>query len=337
MARRRLTDRQKTRIAQIQEQRRERAARAAESLSEQVTEEAEVRQGQVVVRHGRNLVVAAADGSLRHCLFRANLGEVVCGDRVAWQATGESEGVVVALLPRRTVLSRPDYAGRDKPLAANLSCMAIVLAPRPEPSGFLLDQYLVAAELGGLQALIALNKSDLLDETSRPFFARLLGPYRTIGYPVVEVSAKRDHGLDPLIERLRGETSILVGQSGVGKSSLVNSLLPDQAAQVGRLSGATGLGRHTTSAATLYELPTGGQLIDSPGVRSFRVGRISRSELEQGFREFRPYIGHCAFRNCAHDNEPDCAVREAVSAGAVAPARLETFHRLAKSLADQDR
>jgi ribosome biogenesis GTPase len=337
MARRRLTERQKTRIATIQEKRRDRAARAAEQRSGQTEGDAEVREGQVVVRHGRTLVVADTRGQLRHCLFRANLGDVVCGDRVAWQATGDGEGVVVALMERSSVLARPDYAGRSKPLAANITLMVIVLAPRPEPSGFLLDQYLVSAELCGLDALITLNKSDLLDAGSDAAFAAKLEPYRRIGYPVIKVSAKREHGLDPLVERLRGETGILVGQSGVGKSSLLKSLVPDQAVQVGRLSGATGLGRHTTSTATLYELPTGGQLIDSPGVRSFRIGQVDRAALEQGFREFRPYLGQCAFRNCAHENEPGCALRDAVERGEISADRLATFHRLASDLAARPR
>ncbi len=333
MPRRRLTERQRDRIARIQEQRRERAGRAVERRSERVADEAAPREGQVVARHGPNLVVAESGGRLLHCLSRANVGEPVCGDRVIWQPTGTDEGVVLALLPRRTVLARPDYAGRSKPLAANITRMVVVLAPRPEPSGFLLDQYQVAAELSGVAALIALNKSDLLDGSGRAAFVERLAPYVAVGYPVIAVSAKREHGLDPLIEQLRGETAILVGQSGVGKSSLVNSLIPDQDAQVGRLSKATGLGRHTTSTATLYELPTGGQLIDSPGVRSFRIGHVDRGELERGFREFRPYLGHCAFRNCAHENEPHCALLAAAAAGEIAAVRLETFHRLARDLA----
>jgi ribosome biogenesis GTPase len=332
MARRRLTEQQKARIAKIQEQRRRRSTALAEARTQTLAPDEALRQGQVVARHGRNLVVVDAAGTLHHCLFRANVGDVVCGDRVAWQPTSAGEGVVTALLERRSVLSRPDYSGRDKPLAANITQMVIVLAPRPEPSGFLLDQYLVAAELIGVRALIALNKSDLLADTTLGGFRQRFQVYEHIGYRLITVSAKREHGLDPLTECLRGETSILVGQSGVGKSSLINALVPDQATQVGRLSETTGLGRHTTSATTLYTLPTGGQLIDSPGVRSFRIAKVDRQQLEQGFREFRPYLGRCAFRNCAHDNEPGCALREAVAAGRIDPRRLETLLRLVRSL-----
>lgn len=333
MARRRLSEQQRSRIAGIQAKRRERVGVRAEAALEQVGEDAP-QHGQVVARHGRNLVVATDGDTLVHCLFRANLDDVVCGDQVIWQLTGAGEGVVTAVQPRRSVLSRPDYSGRDKPIAANVTQLVVVVAPRPEPSGYLLDQYLVAAELAGMRALITLNKSDLLDAAGLAAFRERFAPYPLIGYPLVPVSAKREHGLDPLLAHLRAETSILVGQSGVGKSSLINALIPDQDAQVGRLSVGTGQGRHTTSTATLYRLPSGGELIDSPGVRSFRLGRIDRQQLEQGFRDFQPYLGHCGFRNCHHDSEPDCAILAAVAAGKIHPARLETFRSLVQGLAN---
>jgi ribosome biogenesis GTPase len=240
--------------------------------------------------------------------------------------------VVSALLPRSSILSRPDYSGREKPLAANLTQLVIVLAPRPAPSGYLLDQYLVTAELIRVKPLIAINKIDLLEGDGLESFLGDFAHYAAIGYLLVGVSAKREHGLDQLIERLKHETSILVGQSGVGKSSLINALLPDLEVETGRLSKATGLGRHTTSTATLYKLPQGGELIDSPGVRSFRLTELTREELELGFPEFQPYLGRCRFHNCSHDHEPDCAIRTAVAAGEIAPQRLANFLRLSQTL-----
>lgn len=334
MAKRRLTQQQKARIARIQEERRQRMADKAEAALE-TAESSELgapQKGRVITRHGRNLVVRDTDGELHLCLFRQNLGEIVCGDHVVWQATNDREGVVTARLDRRSALTRPDYSGKEKALAANVTQLVIVLAPEPEPTGFLIDQYLVATEQLGVDAIICLNKADLLDAGAWQDFRDRFAHYEDIGYPIIGVSAKREHGLDPLLERLKDQTSILVGQSGVGKSSLINALIPDQEAQVGRLSKATGLGRHTTSSTTLYDLPSGGELIDSPGVRSFRLGQMDRAQLEQGFREFRPYIGQCKFKNCAHENEPECAIQAAAAEGRIHPERLTNFLNMARSL-----
>ncbi len=286
-------------------------------------------EGRVVTRHGRNLVVADSEQNLFLCLFRQNIGHVVCGDRVVWHTTEPGSGVVTALLERESVLARPDYSGREKPLAANLTQLVIVIAPEPEPSEYLLDQYLVTAEVIGVPALIAANKIDLLSPEERRNFQQRFEHYERIGYPLALVSARTEHGLDPLIERLTGETSILLGQSGVGKSSLIKTLLPDQEIQVGRLSEATGLGKHTTSSTTCYDLPQGGYLIDSPGVRSFRLNKLEHTELEQGFREFRPFLGHCQFRDCRHEQEPGCAIKAAVECGEIDEQRLRNFLHLA--------
>ena len=328
---RRLNDQQRARIASIQAARRLRMESRASRELGLVTGDVP-QPGRVVVRHGQNLVVEDQAGSLHRCLFRQNLGDVVCGDRVVWQPTGASAGVVTARLERTAALARPDYSGRDRPLAANLTQLVVVVAPRPEPSEYLVDQYLAAAELISVGALVAVNKIDLVDGGAREALRTRFAHYAAIGYPVVEVSARRAHGLEPLAERLRDQTNVLVGQSGVGKSSLVNALLPDRDVQTGRLSSSTGLGRHTTTAATLYHLPAGGDLIDSPGVRSFRLGRIDRRQLEQGFRELRGHLGRCQFRDCTHDHEPGCAIKAAVAAGEVDPRRLANFLHLAAGL-----
>ncbi|HIE56312.1 MAG TPA: small ribosomal subunit biogenesis GTPase RsgA [Chromatiaceae bacterium] len=331
MARRRLTRQQRERTRHLQEERRKRLTRRIDEQPGESRGE-EAREGRVIRRHGQNLLVRDEEGHDHHCLFRQNLGDIVCGDRVLWQPADNDQGVVVALLPRDTVLPRQDYSGREKPLAANITQLVVVLASKPEPTGFLTDQYLVAAELMGVKALITLNKSDLLSGDELKRFQQRFAHYRRIGYSVITVSARRQHGLNPLMERLEGETSILVGQSGVGKSSLINVLLPRQLEAVGELSEASGLGRHTTSATTLHFLENGGEIIDSPGVRSFRLGRVDRRELERGFREFAPFLGQCRFSNCTHRQEPGCALREAVERGGIHPQRLENFLLMAEKL-----
>ena len=331
MGKKRLSQRQKERIQAIQARRREKLAVRAERMLADRSQEI-AREGRVVVRHGQNPLVQDRNGGIHHCLIRQNIGHVVCGDRVVWQATGEEEGVVTALLDRESALVRPNYSGEERPLAANITQLVIVLAPLPEPSQYLLDQYLVTAETIGVNALIAVNKSDLFTAETRAAFDHDFGHYAGIGYPLIHISARFEHGLDPLVGRLARETSILVGQSGVGKSSLVNALLPDIDAQTGRLSETSGLGRHTTSASTLYNLPDGGYLIDSPGVRSFRLTALDRSQLEAGFREFRPHLGRCRFSNCAHEQEPGCALIAAVESGEIHPQRLANFLHMASAV-----
>ena len=332
MARRRLSQRQKERIQKIQDRRRQRLSERIERVLEEVDGEAP-QEGRVITRHGRNLAIAdGSSGLLMHCLSRQNIGHVVCGDRVVWQPAGPGRGVVTAVLERDSVLSRPDYSGREKPIAANITQLVIVVAPQPEPSEYLIDQYLVAAETIRVNSLVALNKTDLLSADTASGIERRLAVYGSIGYSLVRVSAKREQGLVPLVDKLRGQTNILVGQSGVGKSSLVKALLPDLDIQIGKLSAATGAGRHTTSAATCYRLPDGGELIDSPGVRSFRLGRISKRQLELGFIEFRPYLGTCRFADCRHELEPDCAIREAVARKQISATRLTHFLHLASTL-----
>lgn len=335
MTRRRLSDQQKKRIATMQESRRRRASDEADR--EMPPAPASEAAGRVVVRHGRNLVLRAAGGQLVPATFRANLGEVVCGDEVVWIADTDGHGVVVAVAPRRNALVRPVFGGHEKAIAANLSLLVVVVAPTPAPSGYLVDQYLVAAERIGIAALICCNKADLFDATSRAEFRERFAPYARIGYPVVELSARSALGLAPLHARMRDQSSILVGQSGVGKSSLVNALVAGDPALAGSLSTTTGHGRHTTSAATLYPLAAGGELIDSPGVRSFRLGRLTQQQLERGFREFLPMLGQCRFDDCAHGAEPACAISEAVAQGRIDPNRLATYRRLlAASLAHVD-
>lgn len=328
MTRRRLSERQIERIRAIQERRRQHLESQPNTVPIDCDPQGQSEAGRVVVRHGANLAVEDASGQIFHCLSRQNIGHPVCGDRVVWQRIADKQGVVTAILPRTAILSRPDFNGYDKPLAANLTRLVVLIAPAPQPSGYLLDQYLVAAERIGIAAMIVGNKMDLLAGVARSAFERRFAQYPAIGYPIFWISLREPATLAGLTAELAGEISILVGQSGVGKSSLVKALLPDREIQIGRLSNATGLGRHTTSATTCYRLPGAGFLIDSPGVRGFRLGTIDRAGLQQGFREFRPYWGKCRFADCRHDREPGCAIRKAVAEGLIAPERLANFQHL---------
>ena len=255
-----------------------------------------------------------------------------------WQPPkSEGLGVVVAIEPRDTVLKRPDLYGNLKPVAANVEQMLVVFAPLPTPSSALLDRYLVAAELSNIPATLVLNKADLIDETLRPFVDELSDMYRRLGYPVLEVCAHQSEGLAPLHEALAGKTSVFVGQSGVGKSSLVNGVMPEADLQVGELSSNSGLGQHTTTTARLFRLPEGGRLIDSPGIREFGLWHISEEELLHGYRELSERAGHCRFRNCTHRHEPGCALREAAENGEVSEERLHNFFQIADTLDEEGR
>jgi ribosome biogenesis GTPase len=286
------------------------------------------RSGLVIVNYGKSALVEDDTGCLYRCVARRRLSQVVSGDRVAWEPVGAREGVIIAIEPRHTVLQRADGGNRTRTLAANIDRIVIVVAPQPAHDAFLIDRYLVAAELAGATPLLVVNKSDLLDpRDAAP--AERLREYATIGYDTLLTSVRENTGIDALAQVLVNGTGILVGQSGVGKSSLIKCLLPELDIQIGKLSDASGQGRHTTTTTTLYHLPRGGDLIDSPGVRDFRLGETADADLARGFREFRPYLGSCRFQDCRHLTEPGCALKEAMRAGAVSERRVTSYRDLA--------
>ncbi len=286
------------------------------------------RHGVVIVNYGKQTLVEDSAGNLIRCVARRGLEQIVCGDEVEWLPTGEQAGVVESIAPRRSVLNRADGGNNMRPLVANIDQVIIEAAQEPALDCFLLDKYTVAAELAHTQAVIVINKSDLLTPDERHRVEAQLGDYTALGYPVLFTSALLNSGIEAFADCLAGKTSILVGQSGVGKSSLIKRLLPDRDITVGRLSTASGFGRHTTTATTLYHLPCGGRLIDSPGVRDFRLGEVSPAELGSGFREFTPYRGQCRFNDCRHVSEPGCAVLAALAAGRISARRMESYRRL---------
>lgn len=332
---RRLTQQQRLRIQQAQEKRRQKAlqrvAKQVDVLSSDLGEE---ESGLVIANYGPALIVESQEGALCRCAVRQHLGTLVCGDRVIWQSSGNGEGVVIAMEARNSLLTRPDYSGRVKPVAANLDLVAVVVSPRPQLNEFLIDRYLVAIAAMGVAALLIVNKIDLLDSKALVAMKERLATYVGIGYKILFTSTHSTQGLSAISRQLKDNTSILVGQSGVGKSSLIKALLPDRDIRVRALSEATGHGTHTTTTSTLYPLPDGGHLIDTPGVRSFELGDLSPSDLEQGFPEFAPYLGHCQFSNCSHTVEPDCALRQAVAQGELDERRLASYQQIKNSVSE---
>ncbi|MCB1679393.1 MAG: small ribosomal subunit biogenesis GTPase RsgA [Halioglobus sp.] len=334
MSKRRLTRQQAWRIGKIQAERAKRASKrdAATSEMQSAGELGPEQEGLVTAHFGTQVEVEGAGGERRRCYLRANLEGLVTGDRVVWCA-GDPAGVVVAQLQRHSELSRPDPYGSLKPVAANIEQIMLVIAPLPEPHANLIDRYLVAAETIAIEPVIVLNKTDLLqrDSARRQQIDTLLAVYPTLGYRVLYTSSRRG-GLEELRATLAGRISVFVGQSGVGKSSLINALLPDAALRVGALSQTGNKGMHTTTAAQLHHLPSGGSLIDSPGIREFGLWHMRREQVEWGFREFRTLLGHCRFRDCQHRREPGCAILQAARAGAISPARLDSYRGIIASL-----
>ena len=323
MAKRRLTKQQSRRIKQnITNRQQQNQSLHEKSLGPE-------QAGLIISHHGKTLIVENTDGNRFRCSSRQNIGQVVCGDHVVWQAVNEQEGVITAIKNRQSLLVRPGFADRIKPVAANITLICIVIAPEPAPQEDLIDRYLVAAEYLKIKPVILCNKSDLLDTESTNAWQKRFSVYKDIGYELLTTSTKQEHGLDQLYDILKGNSSILVGQSGVGKSSLINCLIPDKAIKVKALSEQITQGQHTTSHSELYHLPNnGGDLIDSPGVRDFRLGHLNRHAIEQGFTEFRPFIGQCRFSDCKHINEPECALLSAVKGGKIQPQRLESYQAI---------
>ena len=281
--------------------------------------------GTVTASWGHRSRVETEDGALE-AVTKGRKLRPVCGDRVRVEPAQDSGPArIVAIEERSNTLTRPDSRGRTQVLAANIDRLVVVVATRPEPDPYMLDRYLASAELMGVGALIAFNKAELREADA--LIASLLPEYRALGYPCLQVSVKAEQ-LDPLRDALHEGISILVGQSGVGKSSILNRLVPDAEREVGDISSSSEEGRHTTTASMLFHLPGGGALIDSPGVRDYAPGTLEAADVARGFREIWEVSGACRFNDCRHRQEPACAVRQAVETGAISERRLKSYHRM---------
>lgn len=274
------------------------------------------------------------------CHTRTNLDALVTGDKVTWQADPNTGlGVITALHPRESLLSRPDRYHKLKPVAANVNLIVIVFSPYPEVSPMLIDRYLVACATAGIEPLLVLNKADLIEQNSTAL--EVLNEYETLGYRtcISQANASEDSPHHPkfLADIISNKTVAFVGQSGVGKSSLINTIIPEAAQKTNIISENSALGQHTTTSTRLIQFGENGALIDSPGIREFGLWHLTAQNIYAGFPEFQPLYGSCQFRNCTHQHEKKCALRLAADDGQIMMRRLESMNRLINELEEAEK
>lgn len=313
MSKRRISKQQSIRIAKIQE-------RYCNDTTSNVPGN---HQGLVIARHSKRAEVETAEGTIIQCAIRPNIDSLVTGDRVTWQISSHNNAVIVSRFPRHSVLRRTDER-HEKIVAANLTQLIIVVAVKPEISWLLLDSYLLLAESLGLKVIILLNKTDLPCNDIK----LRLEYYEALQYQLFFLSNKHPESYQQLDSILAEEVSVIVGQSGVGKSSIINQILPQLSIAISAISTNSELGCHTTSHSRYYHLPKGGALIDSPGVREFGLQHMTKAEVLYGYPEFRLLASECKFRNCDHVISPGCALLAAVTEKKQLAERYQTFIKL---------
>jgi ribosome biogenesis GTPase / thiamine phosphate phosphatase len=279
--------------------------------------------GTVLASYGRGVLVQANGMTLR-CTLTGRKQRIVCGDRVTWSYPPSADGPsILSIEPRRNLIERIDARGRPEPVAANVDRLAVVVAAEPAPDWFLVDRYWAGAVLKDLDGLLIVNKLDLGTEAMQ----QEINTYRGLNLQCVETASHSGVGVAELAGILEGGVTLLVGQSGVGKSSLVNALVPDAAAQTDELTRDVE-GRHTTTTARWYQLGANSAIVDAPGVRDFAPPAHLVRAAERGFVEIHRLSVNCRFKDCRHMEEPGCAVRSAVVAQLIAPRRYESYRRL---------
>ena len=279
------------------------------------------RRARIVMRYGADALLRDEQGELFRATTRRKLDKLTCGDWVSGEGS-DTAAVITALEPRRNALIRTYFRGQPRTMAANIDTVLVVTAPRPETDWSVVDGSLIAAERLKAEAFIVQHKYDL---GSSEGMENRFADYRRIGYAVPRTSVNDPASIEALEAELKGKTAILLGQSGMGKSSLINQMVSESKLKIGAISELTGLGKHTTSVTQLYEIPGGGFVIDSPGIRDFTPPPLPPEELQYTFREFEPLVGQCRFHNCRHEHEPGCAIIAAVESGDISAWRHTSY------------
>lgn len=328
----------------------ERALARRERKQDQQTDEAyasllpqhqELEHGRVISRFGQHADILDDQGQIQKCHIRRTVGALVTGDKVAWLRTdvvGDGfDGVVQAVEPRQNQLERPDIYDGLRLVAANIDLIVIVTTCQPVFSDQMIDRYLIACHHAGIEPLLVFNKADLLEQAKAQdkqavisrdqalAIEQRMAFYQTLGYPVLFTHQDDEASVTALRAAIEGKTTILVGQSGVGKSSLINAMIPQAQAHVGDVSSNSGLGQHTTTVSRWYALANQTAIIDSPGIREFGLWHLTPEQISAGFIEFAPFIGACKFRDCKHQSTPGCALEAAEQDGLIDSQRLANF------------
>jgi ribosome biogenesis GTPase len=344
MAKRRLSKQQQRRISYNQSSK---IAKNQSNDEQWQLDESSTQAARVISHHGRQLLAETEDRQRIKCKIRQSLGDIACGDYIVIQQaknyggeqtddsknsdaqnSDDTQNVVIAIKERQNLLVKTGFAGAIKPVAANIGQLVIVTSLKPKPNPYLIDRYLTAAENLPAEALIIINKVDIEDHETKRITDDLSELYQGMGYRVICSSMKQGVGIDEISEALSNTTSILVGLSGVGKSSIVKVILPEEEIRIGETSEATGEGKHTTTVSALYHLKDNGIIIDSPGVRDFTPINNSIDEITHGFKDVRKFYGACKFSNCSHTTEPECAMKKAVEDGELSEQRFKNYLRL---------
>jgi len=290
----------------------------------------------VIASYGNQCKIETTNKKLLTAKSLKSIGKPLCGDKIKYKNEQNNEIVITDILPRSSILSRRNNLNpKPKQIAANIDQMIIVVSVNDSIKFGLIDRYLIAATFSNFAPVIVLNKIDLIAREKLEQLKKNMQIYSDINIPVFYISTKNNQGIDALLNRMANKSNIVVGQSGVGKSSIVNSILPEQPALTKKISDSTNKGKHTTTTAYLYNIPNKGKLIDSPGIREFGLWNIEKNELAHGFREIQQYSEQCKFRNCLHHAEPGCAVVAAVNKGSISKQRYENYLSIFESIVEK--